>query len=102
VICTLTARRVKPGAEDEFRSAFEGAVAEMPDEVNKRWTRVYICRDVAEENVVLTFGFFDGTLDELREVQERAGRDALVQHLAPHVDEVLLDGSFEVVEEITP
>jgi hypothetical protein len=71
-------------------------------EVNKRWRRVYVCRDVTDENVLLTFGFFDGRLDELREIQGRTNREAFVERLAPHVDNVLLDGSYEVINEITP
>ena len=70
--------------------------------MNRRWTRVYVCRDVTDEDVVLTFGFFDGRLDELGAVQERAGRDTLVERLAPDVDDVLLDGSYEVINEIAP
>lgn len=102
MICTLTARRLKLGTADDFRAAFEGAIEAFPEEVNKRWTRVYLCRDVTDENVVLTFGFFDGTVVELREIQSGYGRDAQVARFAEYVDEVLLDGSYEVSEEITP
>ena len=68
----------------------------------KRWTRVYVCRDVKDPDVVLTFGFFDGTLAELREIQDTAGGDGPAAHVAPLVAEVLLDGSYEVLEEVTP
>lgn len=102
MICTLTARRVNPGAEEEFRAAFEGSVQEIPDEISKRWKQVYVCRDVTDENVILSFGFFDGTVDELREIQSQADREGQLAKLSPHVQEVLLDGSYEVIEEITP
>ena len=102
MICTLTARRLKPGVEDDFRAAFEGGVDEIPAEIRKRWTRVYVCRDVSDENIILSFGFFDGTLYELREVQSEYDREAQIERLAPYIDEELLDGSFEVIEEITP
>lgn len=102
MICTLTARRIRAGAADDFRGAFEGSVEQMPEEAGKRWTRVYVCRDVTDENVILTFGFFDGTLEELREIQAQADRDAMLARIAPHVADVLLDGSYEVLEEIEP
>ena len=100
MICTLTAGRLKPGAVGAFRAAFEESARDIPDAA-KRWTRVYACRDVTDENVILTFGFFDGTLDELRAIQARH-RDAQLDRISPHVEDMLLDGSYEVVEEITP
>jgi hypothetical protein len=102
MICTLTARRLRSGAEEEFRATFEGAVDTMPEDVLQRWSRVFVCRDVRDPNVLLTFGLFDGTLEELREIQGRSEREAQLDAIAPTVDEVLLDGSYEVIREITP
>ena len=48
----------------------------------------------------ISFGLFDGTLDELRAAQERIGRQSQVERIDPHVEQVLLDGSYEVVEEL--
>ncbi len=101
MICTLTARRLKPGAYDDFRSAW-GRVMEASPEEAKRWNPVYHCRDVDDENVVVSFGLFDGTVEELREVQEKVGRKDQVSSIEPHVEEVLLDGAYQVVEELTP
>ncbi len=98
MICTLTARRLKPGSYEAFRAAWDPADA--PPEVIGRWRRIYHARDVDDEDVVLSFGLFDGTLDELRELQGQAGRGGQVDRIAPLVEEVLLDGSYEVVEEI--
>lgn len=100
MICTLTARRLRPGAYDDFRAAW-GPRDSVPEGA-ERWTRVYHCRDVQDEDVVVSFGFFDGTTAELREAQERAGRAGQVDRIEPHVQEVLLDGAFEVVEELAP
>lgn len=94
MICTLTARRLKPGAYDAFRSAWE------PGGVPEGWTRIYHVRDVQDPDVVISFGLFDGTLEELREAQERLGRHAQVDRIGPHVEQVLLDGAYEVVEEL--
>jgi hypothetical protein len=100
MICTLTARRLKPGSYDAFRSAWDPGSVDQ--EALRRWKRIYHARDVADENVVLSFGLFDGSLEELREMQDRMGRAAQVARIDDIVEEVLLDGSFEVVEEFTP
>ena len=94
MICTLTARRLKPGSYDPFRSAWD------PGGVPSGWTRIYHCRDIADLDVVLSFGLFDGTLDELREAQRQLGRSEQVDRISPYIQEVLLDGSYEVIEEV--
>jgi hypothetical protein len=68
MICTLTARRLNPGAYE----------------------------------VVLSFGLFDGTAEQLRAAQQRLRRGDQVDRIGPHVEQVLLDGSYEVVEELSP
>lgn len=75
---------------------------EGPPEGAERWTSIYHCRDVEDVNVVVSFGFFEGTLDELGATQQEMGRQAQASNVEDHVDEVLLDGSYEVVEELTP
>lgn len=100
MICTLTARRLKPGSYESFRSAWD--ITYMDQEAIKRWKRIYHVRDVTDPDVVISFGLFDGTLDELRDAQARIGRTTQVDSVTPHVAEVLLDGSYEVVEELAP
>jgi hypothetical protein len=59
-------------------------------------------RDLSDENRVVTFGFFDGTLEELERSQSEGGyqdRRAVVDDL---VDDVPVNGVFEVVRELTP
>ena len=68
MICTLTARWLKPGAYDEFRAAWVGDEEERP-EIASRWNPVYMTRDVNDENVVVAFGFFNDSLDGLRQAQ---------------------------------
>jgi hypothetical protein len=43
-----------------------------------------------------------GSQDAFRAFQEQAGREEQLTKLAPYIDEVLLDGSYEVLDEITP
>jgi hypothetical protein len=100
VICTLTARRLKPGAYDAFRRAWDPMRGD-PDAL-RQWVRVYHCRDVSDPDVVISFGLFDGSLEQLREAQARLGRASQVERVEPHVEHLLLDGSFEIVEELSP
>jgi hypothetical protein len=99
MICTFTARRLKPGSYDAFRAAWDPSAA---GDALRGWTHIYHARDVPDSDVVISFGLFDGSLDELREAQVRLGRQSQVDRIDPHVQEVLLDGSYEVVEELTP
>ncbi len=96
MICTLTARRLTPGSYDAFRSAWD------PGEAPTGWRRIYHCRDVSDPDVVISFGLFDGTLEQLREAQQRLRRGEQVDRINPLVQEVLLDGSYEVIEELSP
>jgi hypothetical protein len=96
-IVTLTARRLKPDAFDAFRAAWEpGAdrVAELG------WKRIYHVRNLEDPDVVISFGFFEGDVEALRAAQAAMGRDAQVGRIGVHVEEVLLDGSYEVVEAL--
>jgi hypothetical protein len=85
-----------PGSYDAFRVAWD------PGALPAGWKHVYHCREVSNPDVVLSFGLFHGTLAELRDAQQRLGRGEQVDRISPHVLEVLLDGSFEVIEELTP
>jgi hypothetical protein len=100
MICTLTARRLKPGAHDAFRAAWEPSAT--VDDALSGWTHIYHASDVKDPDVVISFGLFDGSLEQLRDAQARLGRSAQVDGIAPHVQQVLLDGAYEIVEEIVP
>jgi hypothetical protein len=100
MICTFTARRLKPGTYNAFRAAWDPFDA--ADDALRRWKRIYHCRDIEDPDVVISFGLFDGTLEELRQAQALLGRESQVDRVGPHVQEVLLDGSYEIVEQLTP
>jgi hypothetical protein len=95
--CALTVRKLKPGTMEQFKQAF---IPDADSNVPSGWKRFYAIRNVADENEVITFGFFDGTLDELQASQQDSGdyekRRAAVDEL---VESVGANGIFEVVEE---
>lgn len=97
MICAMTARRVSAGRSDEFIETFGRGPASMPEEIREKFKAVYACKDVNDPDVVVTFGLFDGTNDEMREMQSRGERTEQLANINPLVDEILLDRSFEVV-----
>jgi heme-degrading monooxygenase HmoA len=97
MLCALTVRKLKPGSMEDFKRAF------IPDDTSNvpaGWKKFYALQNVNDENEVITFGFFDGTLEELRAGQQSSDdyqeRRAAVDEL---VESVGADGVFEVVEE---
>jgi heme-degrading monooxygenase HmoA len=97
MLCALTVRKLKPGTMEDFKRAF---IPDDTTDVPTGWKQFYALRNVNDENEVITFGFFDGTLDELRAGQQdnsdyderRAATDELVESVGA-------DGVFEIVEE---
>jgi hypothetical protein len=99
MICTLTARRLNPGSYEPFRAAWEPAGTAAVNHAG--WTRIYHCRDVADPDVVISFGLFEGTLEQLREAQEQIDRASQIDRVSPHIREVLLDGSYELIDALS-
>jgi heme-degrading monooxygenase HmoA len=96
--CALTVRKLKPGTMEQFKQAF------IPDDdmdAPAGWKRFYAIRNVADENEIVTFGFFDGTLEELRAGQQEGNSEYEARRAAADelVESVGADGIFEVVEE---
>jgi hypothetical protein len=99
MLCALTVRQLKPGTFERFAEEFGPRESEGPP---RGWVRFDMIRDLSDENRVVTFGFFDGTLEELGRSQSEGGyqdRRAAVDDL---VDDVPVNGVFEVVRELTP
>ncbi len=99
MICALTARTLKPGTFDEFREAFMGG---MEGEPPPGFTRFNMLRNAEDPNEVITFGFFDGTPEQLREVAGNEGYREQMDRIAPFVESVGADGLYEIVEERIP
>ena len=100
MLCFLTARRLKPGSYGRFRQAWE------PDEWPAGFLRAYHLRNPQDENQVVSFGLFEGTMEDHRGLRaDRAAsqvEDRRQREMAEVVDSVLLDGVFEVIEEVVP
>jgi heme-degrading monooxygenase HmoA len=96
MLCALTVRKLKAGAMEDFKAAF---VPSEEMEPPPGWKRFYAIRNVADEDEIVTFGFFDGTLDELRANQTDNDYDERRAAADAFVEEVRTDGIFEVVDQ---
>ena len=92
MLCAHTVRRIKPGTFDEFIAAFpvEGGPP-------AGWVRFHALRGLGDENEVVTFGFFDGTLEELERSQDDSDYRTLRERIAPFVEEEVVNGVYDVV-----
>ena len=96
MLCALTVRKLKPGTMENFKRAF---VPDDTSDVPAGWKTFYALQNVSDENEVITFGFFDGTLEELRAGQQEGEYDTRRAGADEYVESVGADGVFEVVEE---
>lgn len=101
MLCMLSQRRLKPGTLDEFRAAWEPDRDAIPQEM--RGDRVYVLRNVMDENEVITFHLTGVTPEDLLRLREPLAealgkRD---QAIAKLVESTGVSGVFEVVDEIT-
>lgn len=97
MVCALTSRTLKPGTFDQFRDAF--APNEELDTPPEGWVRFNMLRNAERPEEVITFGFFDGSVDELKKSAADHGYAEQLEAIAPFVESVGVDGLYEVVED---
>ena len=93
MLCAHTVRRLKPGAFEEFQEKF-GPPGDAPP---AGWVRFHMLRDGDQ---VVTFGFFDGTIEELEASQDDHDFEERRASIESLVDEVIVNGVYEVVESL--
>ncbi len=94
MLCAHTVRRLKPGTYDQFRDAFMPGTGEAPT----GWVRFHMLRGIADPDEVVTFGFFDGTLEELEGSQDASDFEERRSAIAPLVEAVIANGVYEITE----
>jgi hypothetical protein len=97
MLCAHTVRRLKPGTFEQFAETFRPDEGAPPP----GWVRFDMARGVTDENEVVTFGFFDGTLEEMDRNQEEGGYRERVDAVAPFVEAVVANGVYEIVVDWT-
>lgn len=98
MLCALTVRQLKPGSFDQFVQTFSPSEDEGPP---PGWVRFDLIRDVNDENRVVTFGFFDGTLEQLQGSQDDHGYEERRDAANEFVEDVPVNGVFEVVVDMS-
>lgn len=97
MLCALTVRQLKPGSFEQFADAFGPDGDTMQDH---GWVRFDMLRDREDPDRVITFGFFDGSFDELETSQQEMGYDKRRDRADQFVDSVEVNGVFEIVHEM--
>jgi hypothetical protein len=96
MLCAHTVRRLKPGTFDQFRTAFMPSAEEAP----AGWVRFHMLRGLADPDEVVTFGFFDGTLEELEQSQVDENFEDRRDSVGEYVEAVIANGVYEIAESI--
>jgi hypothetical protein len=98
MLCAHTVRRLKPGTFDDFLRAFRPEGDDLP----KGWVRFHALRGVEDDNEVVTFGFFDGTLEELERSQREGDYESRRNAIEPYVESVVANGVYEIAVSWIP
>ncbi len=96
MLCAHTVRRLKPGSYDDFVKAFAPSEADAP----AGWVRFHVLRGLADSNEVVTFGFFDGTLEELQGSQDASDFDERRAAIDEYVEEVVVNGVYDIAVSV--
>ena len=97
MIVMLTARRLKPGAWEQFRRAWDPGGTKPPG-----FQRAYHARNIRDEDEVVSFGLFDMSEDDYRSWRAEADADEMrrVDSLSQFVENEHVSGVFEVVDVV--
>ncbi len=97
MIVMFSARRLKPGAWDQFRRAWDPGSSKPPG-----FQRAYHARNIRDEDEVISFGLFDMSEDDYR--RWRADADAeenrRVDEISAFVQNEYVAGVYEVVDVV--
>ena len=98
MLCMLTVRRLKQGAEEAFARAW------APERWHPRMKHAYRLRRQDDPREVVTLAFFEGDAEAIDAMRDdprwMAAEDRRLAGIAPLAEEVALTGVFEVVEAV--
>jgi len=95
----FSGRRLKPGSFDQFRNAWMPEDQDLPDGT----IAIYHARNLKDPDEVISFGLFDGDRDARGQIRgEEADELRRQDAMAAFVENIPLEGVYEVVEEIKP
>jgi hypothetical protein len=94
MLYAMTARRLKPGAYEDYLAAW------LLDGPPPGWTGIRTVRSVEDEQEIVSFGLFDGSLAELRRSQAQFDYAAQRARVDELVERTHADGIYEVTAEM--
>jgi heme-degrading monooxygenase HmoA len=97
MIVMFTARRLKPGAWEQFRAAWDPG-----DQPPPGFIRAYHARNIRDEDEVISFGLFDMTIADYRRWREEADAQETrrVDKMSAFVENEHVSGVYEVFDEL--
>jgi heme-degrading monooxygenase HmoA len=97
MIVFFTARRLKPGAWEDFRSAWDPGEGRPPG-----FKRAYHARNIRDEDEIISFGLFDMSIEDYRTWREEddAQETKRVDQMSAYVESEHVSGVYEVIEEV--
>ena len=93
----FSARRLKPGAWEQFRRAWDPG-----DEKPPGFQRAYHARNIRDEDEIVSFGIFDMTEADYRNWRAEHDADEIqrVDRISAFVENDHVSGVFEVVDVV--
>jgi len=97
MIVMFSARRLKPGAWDQFRRAWDPGDSKPPG-----FQRAYHARNIRDEDEIISFGLFDMSEDDYRRWRAEADAEEMqrVDHLSAFVENAPVEGVYEVIDVV--
>src|SRR3954452_9802484 len=97
MVVMLTARRLKPGAFEQFRRAWDPGQEKPPG-----FQRAYHARNIRDEDEVISFGPSDMALDEYHRGRRdsEVAENTRVDRLPAFVENEHVSGVYEVVDVV--
>jgi heme-degrading monooxygenase HmoA len=97
MIVMFTARRLKPGAWEQFRRAWDSGDGGPPG-----LQRAYHARNIRDEDEFISFGLFDMTEADYRHwrAEADAQENQRVDHMSAFVENEHVSGVYEVIDDV--
>ena len=97
MIVMFSARRLKPGAWEQFRRAWDPGDDKPPG-----FQRAYHARNIRDEDEIISFGLFDMTMDDYHRWRGEADAEemARVDRVSAFVENQPVSGVYEVVDVV--
>ncbi|MGN6167242.1 MAG: hypothetical protein ACTHQQ_03600 [Solirubrobacteraceae bacterium] len=95
MIVMFTARRLKPGAWEDFRRAWDPDQSTPPG-----LKRAYHARNIRDEDEIISFGLFDMTEQQYREWRSNNDAEEMrrVDQMSAFVRNEYVSGVYEVID----